>query len=267
MTAQLEDRLQERREVEGSSRPESVSSTPRPLDSSTRMNHGASLDLNNVVYQYARGAAGVGPLNLRVQPGEFITVVGPSGSGKSTLLNLLSGFLHPQQGEIRLGGEVLNGPHPALTLVQQEAALFPWLTVGGNVAFGLHKLGRADKQKRVSEALQLVGLSGYEARRPHELSGGQRQRVSIARALALKPGLLLLDEPFSALDHATRTTLADELMAIWWDQKITVVFVTHQLDEALHLSQRVVALRRGEIALDAPSRELNVTRLREVLSG
>ncbi|WP_233554813.1 ABC transporter ATP-binding protein [Deinococcus cavernae] len=226
---------------------------------------GASLDLSGVTYRYGRSGAGIGPLDLHVKPGEFITVVGPSGSGKSTLLSLLSGFLHPQQGDIRLGGQPVRGPHPALTLVQQESALFPWLTVGGNVAFGLGKLGRPERLQRVAEALKLVGLPGYEARRPHELSGGQRQRISIARALAVKPGLLLLDEPFSALDHATRTTLADELMAIWWDQKITVVFVTHQLEEALHLSQRVVALRQGEIALDAPSKELSVGALRRIL--
>lgn len=226
---------------------------------------GASLDLQNVTYRYGRGGAGVGPLDLHVKPGEFITVVGPSGSGKSTLLSLLSGFLHPQQGEIRLGGERIHGPHPALTLVQQESALFPWLTVAGNVGFGLKNLNREERTRRIADAMQLVGLPGYENRRPHELSGGQRQRVSIARALAVKPGLLLLDEPFSALDHATRTSLADELMAIWWDQKITVVFVTHQLDEALHLSQRVVALRQGAIALDAASKELSVGSLKRVL--
>ena len=237
---------------------------------SSRTELGRSLDLNGVTYRYRGGnvgGAGVGPLNLHVEPGEFLCVVGPSGSGKSTLLSLLAGFLRPQQGEIRLGGDPVNGPHPALTLVQQEAALFPWLTVGGNVAFGLKGVSGAEKAARVADALRLVGLSGYEARRPHELSGGQRQRVSIARALAVRPGLLLLDEPFSALDHATRTTLADELLAIWWQQKVTVVFVTHQLDEALHLGQRVVALRGGEIALDAPSKGLSVGELRRVLEG
>ena len=237
---------------------------------------GQSLDLNGVTYRYGRanvgssrteGSAGVGPLNLHVEPGEFLCVVGPSGSGKSTLLSLLAGFLRPQTGEMRLGGAALRGPHPALTLVQQEAALFPWLTVGGNVAFGLRGLSRADRAARVADALRLVGLGGYEGRRPHELSGGQRQRVSIARALAVRPGLLLLDEPFSALDHATRTALSDELLAIWRQQQVTVVFVTHQLDEALHLGQRVVALRGGEVALDAPSRGLSVEELRRELGG
>lgn len=257
----------EQRPSEEASRPgvEESSRREKRVLSSTRATRGASLDLQNVTYRYGRGGAGVGPLNLHVKPGEFITIVGPSGSGKSTLLSLLSGFLTPQQGDIFLGGERVHGPHPALTLVQQESALFPWLTVAGNVGFGLKKLSREERARQIADALHLVGLPGYEQRRPHELSGGQRQRISIARALAVKPGLLLLDEPFSALDHATRTSLADELMAIWWDQKITVVFVTHQLDEALHLSQRVVALRHGEIALDAPSGELGVGALKRVL--
>ena len=238
----------------------------------TQAGLGRSLSLQGVSYRYGRGGAGVGPLDLEVGPGEFLCVVGPSGGGKSTLLSLLAGFLRPQSGEIRLGGEPVRGPHPALTLVQQEAALFPWLTVGGNVGFGLRggtarSLSAPERAERVAGALRLVGLSGYEARRPHELSGGQRQRVSIARALARRPGLLLLDEPFSALDHATRTALADELLAIWWQQKVTVVFVTHQLDEALHLGQRVLALREGRAVLDAPTQGLRVADLKRALAG
>lgn len=228
---------------------------------------GASLTLDGVTYRYGKSGAGLGPADLHVAAGEFLCVVGPSGSGKSTLLSLLAGFLRPQQGQIRLGGEALRGPHPNLTLVQQEPALFPWLTVGGNVAFGLSKVPRAERTARVQDALKQVGLSGYESRRPHELSGGQRQRVSIARALATKPGLLLLDEPFSALDVQTRTGLADELLGIWWEQKVTVVFVTHHLDEALHLGQRVVALRGGLVALDAPAKSLSVPELRRALEG
>ncbi len=228
---------------------------------------GASLSLESITYRYGKSQAGLGPISLHVQPGEFLCVVGPSGSGKSTLLALLAGFLRPQQGAILLGGQPVRGPHPHLTLVQQEAALFPWLTVGGNVAFGLHRLPRTERAARVADALKQVGLGGYEQRRPHELSGGQRQRVSIARALAVHPGLLLLDEPFSALDHATRTTLADELLGIWWQHKLTVVFVTHQLDEALHLGQRVVALQAGRTVLDAPTQGLNVEDLQRVLEA
>ncbi len=225
----------------------------------------ASLDLDGVTFRFhgraapagALPAAGVGPLDLHVTPGEFLCIVGPSGSGKSTLLNLLSGFLTPQRGEIRVGGVPLRGPHRQLTLVQQEPALFPWLTVAGNVAFGLRGLRRPERDARVQEALGLVGLDGYGARRVHELSGGQRQRVSLARALAVRPGLLLLDEPFSALDVQTRAALGRELRGIWERQRITVVFVTHHLDEALSLGERVVALRDGQVSLDEASAGLS----------
>lgn len=228
---------------------------------------GDSLSLDGVTFRYGRGQAGLGPIDLHVEPGEFLCVVGPSGSGKSTLLSLLAGFLRPQRGQIRLGDTAVNGPHPRLTLVQQEPALFPWLTVSGNVAFGLRGRPRPEREKLVGDALRQVGLHGYETRRIHELSGGQRQRVSLARALAVQPGLLLLDEPFSALDVQTRTGLADELLGIWWAHKLTVVFVTHHLDEALHLGRRVIALRGGEVALDALARTLDVQQLREVLDG
>ncbi|WP_216319526.1 ABC transporter ATP-binding protein [Deinococcus aestuarii] len=242
---------------------------PPPAETVSPPTQGVSLTLDGVTYRYGRGRAGLGPLSLHVQPGEFLCVVGPSGSGKSTLLSLLAGFLRPQAGRILLGDTPVTGPDPRLTLVQQEPALFPWRTVAGNVAFGLERrrFPRAQRDARVQETLRLVGLAGYGPRRVHQLSGGQRQRVSLARALAVQPSLLLLDEPFSALDDRTRTVLADELLSIWWARKVTVVFVTHNLEEALALGQRVVALRGGEVALDAPARELNVGRLREMLEG
>ncbi|GBF05030.1 ABC transporter [Deinococcus aerius] len=244
----------------------------RPARTASTAPQGISLTLDGVTYRYGRSRtattpAGLGPVDLRVQPGEFLCVVGPSGSGKSTLLSLLAGFLRPQTGEIRLGDTPLRGPDPRLTLVQQEPALFPWRTVAGNVAFGLERqrLPRAERTARVEDTLRLVGLEGYGPRRVHELSGGQRQRVSLARALAVQPQLLLLDEPFSALDDRTRTVLSDELLGIWWERKVTVVFVTHNLEEALALGQRVVALRGGEVVLDGPARELSVGQLRETL--
>ncbi|GHG06724.1 ABC transporter ATP-binding protein [Deinococcus piscis] len=230
---------------------------------------GAELTLQDVTYRYRAGrdpaSGGVGPLSLQVAPGEFLCIVGPSGSGKSTLLGLLSGFLTPQRGEIRLDGEAVRGPHPRLTLVQQEAALFPWLTVGGNVRFGLRGLSRTEQGRREQDSLALVGLPDMASRRVHELSGGQRQRVSLARALATQPGVLLLDEPFSALDVATRERLSTELLDIWQRRGVTVVFVTHHLEEALALGQRVVALREGVAVLDAPTAGLSLSELEAVL--
>lgn len=234
---------------------------------------GAELTLQDVTYRYRAGrsgsgvvaSGGVGPLDFRVAPGEFLCVVGPSGSGKSTLLGLLAGFLTPQRGEIRLGGEAVHGPHPRLTLVQQEPALFPWLTVDGNVRFGLRGLSRAEQDRRVQDTLALVGLPELGRRRIHELSGGQRQRVSLARALATYPGVLLLDEPFSALDVATRERLSSELLDIWQRRGVTVVFVTHHLEEALTLGERVIALRDGAAVLDAPTADLTLPALEAAL--
>ncbi|ULH16853.1 ABC transporter ATP-binding protein [Deinococcus sp. KNUC1210] len=236
---------------------------------------GAALSLTNVEYRYAGNRAGdgqpvgLGPLTLSIQPGEFVCVVGPSGSGKSTLLGLLSGFLKPQQGQMTLAGRELSGPVPELTLVQQEHALFPWLTVLGNVSFGLktRHLSRKEQERRALAALKQVGLEDYAPRRIHQLSGGQRQRVSLARALAVQPSLLLLDEPFSALDVTTRHQLGEELLGIWLTQGSTVLFVTHNLDEALSLGQRVVALRGGQLVLDAPAQDLTLTDLKASLES
>ncbi|WP_189088229.1 ABC transporter ATP-binding protein [Deinococcus ruber] len=236
---------------------------------------GAALSLTNVEYRYAGNRAGdgqpagLGPLTLSIQPGEFVCVVGPSGSGKSTLLGLLSGFLKPQQGQMTLSGRELSGPVPELTLVQQEHALFPWLTVLGNVGFGLktRHLSRQEQERRALAALKQVGLEEYAPRRIHQLSGGQRQRVSLARALAVQPSLLLLDEPFSALDVTTRHQLGEELLGIWLTQGSTVLFVTHNLDEALSLGQRVVALRGGQLALDAPAQDLTLQDLKASLES
>ena len=223
-----------------------------------------SLTLQDVHYRY-RGRAGVGPLDLQVNSGEFLSIVGHSGSGKSTLLSLLAGFLRPQQGQIRVGEDLVRGPHARLTLVQQEAALFPWLTVAGNLSFGLKKLPRLQQRARVEEALRLVHLDGYGQRRVHELSGGQRQRVSLARALTVQPGLLLLDEPFSALDVQTRSQLADELLEIWQQAGVTIVFVTHHLEEAVLLGQRVIVLREGRLAFDAQTRQTDAAQLRALM--
>ena len=231
----------------------------------SRSSHSTALTLAGVTYRY-QGRAGIGPLDIQVNSGEFLSIVGPSGSGKSTLLNLLAGFLKPQAGQIMVSEDVIHGPHPRLTLVQQEPALFPWLTVAGNVAFGLRRVSGPERAKRVEDALKLVSLGGYGPRRVHELSGGQRQRVSLARALAIQPELLLLDEPFSALDVQTRTQLSNELIDIWRQAGVTIVFVTHQLGEAMLLGQRVIALREGLVALDVRTSQTDVAQL-EALMG
>ncbi|MBB6097982.1 NitT/TauT family transport system ATP-binding protein [Deinobacterium chartae] len=225
------------------------------------------LRLEGLRFRYGPRATGLGPLDLTVRPGEFVCVVGPSGSGKSTLLGVLAGFLRPESGSVTLAGRPLNGPSELQTLVQQEHALFAWRTVTRNVEFGLEMRGvpREERRRRAAETLELVGLSEYAGRRVHQLSGGQRQRVSIARALAVEPRLLLLDEPFSALDVNTRHALGDELLRIWRERQPTVVFVTHHLEEALRLGQRVVVLREGVVTLDGPARELSEARLLEAL--
>ncbi|MBC7646543.1 MAG: ABC transporter ATP-binding protein [Pseudopedobacter sp.] len=237
---------------------------------SRHIQHEPVLRLENVAYTYAHGMqtkAALEPINLNIRRGEFVCVVGPSGSGKSTLLALLAGFLKPQQGQILLEGQPLNGPNAGQTLVQQEAALFPWLTVCGNVEFGLERKGmkRSERKKRALDTLELVGLLEFAERRVHELSGGQRQRVSIARGLVLEPSLLLLDEPFSALDVSTREHLGVELLELWKRTGTTILFVTHHLDEALRLGGRVIALRDGKMVLEGESSGITEPQLRALL--
>jgi NitT/TauT family transport system ATP-binding protein len=190
-------------------------------------------------------------VDLDVAPGEFVTIVGPSGCGKSTLLNIAAGLDKPSSGSVEV-----PGGQPAM--VFQDAALFPWLTVGGNIeaAFKLggHGHSRAERRRRVAELLELVRLPGLEQRRPHELSGGMRQRVAIARALAQQADVLLMDEPFGALDALTRGVLHGELERIWRERGVAVLFVTHDVREAVRLGERVVVLgaRPGRILHDFP---------------
>lgn len=191
-------------------------------------------------------------VTFSVENNEFFSIVGPSGCGKTTLLNLLAGFEEPTRGELRIGSELITAPGWERAVVFQEYALFPWYNVYDNVCYGL-------KRKRISEAEQraiaehyiaLVGLRGFEKRYPRELSGGMRQRVSIARALAVNPSVLLMDEPFAALDIQTREYMQDELLKIWEREPKTVIFITHSIDEAIKLSDRIaiMAPRPGRIA-------------------
>ncbi|MFF7710648.1 ATP-binding cassette domain-containing protein [Pseudomonas sp. NPDC007930] len=189
--------------------------------------------------------------DLAVRDGEFLSVLGPSGCGKSTFMNILAGLAHKTGGQLRVDGQPASGINPDQGVVFQGYALFPWRTVLDNIAVGLEIRGVPKKQRleRAREYLALVGLEGFGARYPHELSGGMRQRVAIARSLAYEPSVLLMDEPFAALDAQTRETLQGELLRIWDAHKKTIVFITHSLDEAIFLSDRVAVMtaRPGKV--------------------
>jgi NitT/TauT family transport system ATP-binding protein len=181
-------------------------------------------------------------INLEVSDGEFLCVVGPSGCGKSTLLNVMGGFLSPTKGAVKIDGEVVRGPDPRRIFVFQERGVFPWLTVEGNIAFGLSKLTDKERKERVAYYITLVGLGGFEEAYPSELSGGMKQRLEVARALAVNPDMLYLDEPFGALDSITRHTMRGELLRIWEAERKTIVFVTHDIEEAVQLADRVAVM-------------------------
>jgi NitT/TauT family transport system ATP-binding protein len=189
----------------------------------------------------------LGPLDLELAQGEFFAVVGPSGCGKSTLLYIVGGFVQPTAGTVAVNGAPVTGPGPDRGPVFQEFALFPWKTVLGNVMYGLIEQGepRAKAEAKARALISLVHLEGYENFYPKELSGGMKQRVAIARTLAYGPSILLMDEPFGALDAHTRTGLQNELLEIWERDRKTVLFVTHSVEEAVFLSDRVVVLTRS----------------------
>ena len=192
----------------------------------------------------ARTLVALDDVSLDVPRGEFLTLVGPSGSGKTTLLDLLGGLSRPTRGSVLVEGREVTGPGLDRGIVFQQYALFPWRTTLANVTFALEQqgLGRRERIERARENLALVGLEGFEDRYPHELSGGMKQRVAIARSLAYQPGILLMDEPFAALDAQTREQLQDELLRIWRATGTTVVFITHGIEEAVYLGQRVAVL-------------------------
>ena len=190
-------------------------------------------------------------VNLTVASGEFITSVGPSGCGKSSLLHAIAGLLPQVTGDLWLDDQPIRGPGRERAMVFQAPALLPWRTVRANVAYGLelHGLGRQEAQRRAQPLIELVGLHGFEENYPRELSGGMQQRVNLARALAVQPQLLLLDEPLSALDAQTRELMQVELQRIWLEQRCSALYVTHQIDEAIFLADKVVVMsaRPGQI--------------------
>ena len=232
----------------------------------------AKLELRNVSMVYSqRGKpfAAVRDVSLQVEAGQFISIVGASGCGKTTLLRIVDGLTTPTRGQVWVDGQAVNRPGPDRGFVFQQDALFPWRTLLDNVIFGLEIQGRSRKESRERAAglLSLVGLDGFEHHFPHELSGGMRQRANLARALTIDPDVLLMDEPFASLDAQTREIMQSELLRIWRSNRKTVLFVTHQIDEAVYLADRVVVMtsRPGQVKavldIDIPRpRDLSVKR-------
>lgn len=213
-------------------------------------------------------------VDLEVSEGEFVCLLGPSGCGKSTMLNIVAGFISPTAGEVRIDGEAVRGPDPRRIFVFQERGVFPWLTVEGNIAFGLFRLAPEERKRRIAHYVKLVGLQGFEKAYPQELSGGMKQRLEVARALAVNPDMLFLDEPFGALDSITRLVMRGELLRIWEAERKTIIFVTHDIEEAVQLADRVVVMSarpakiQGIVEIDIPHpRDISSRRYLELRDG
>jgi NitT/TauT family transport system ATP-binding protein len=213
-------------------------------------------------------------IDLEAREGEFLCILGPSGCGKSTLLNIVGGFLKASTGEVSIDGEQVSGPDPRRIFVFQERGVFPWLTVEGNIGFGLFKVSQEEKARRIAHYVKLVGLSGFEQAYPQELSGGMKQRLEVARALAVNPDMLFLDEPFGALDSITRQIMRGELLRIWEAERKTILFVTHDIEESVQLADRVIVMSarpatiRREVVIDIPHpRDISSRRYLELRDG
>ena len=208
------------------------------------------LSIESLSKTYADGTRALDGIDLAVRNAEIVALIGGSGCGKTTLLRLVAGLDRPSGGRIVLDGEAITRPHPGVGLVFQEPRLLPWLDVAGNVGFGIDGLPRRERAERVAHALERVGLAEHAGRWPRELSGGQQQRVSIARAFVASPRVLLLDEPFSALDAFTRKDLHSHLLALWEEVRPTVIIVTHDVGEAVALADRAIVMRPRPGRLD-----------------
>ena len=210
--------------------------------------------VNKVFKTDTRDVVALKDINLDIPQGQFVCLLGPSGCGKSTLLNAVAGFSLPSSGTITADGKLVTGPGPERGMVFQEYALFPWMTVEKNIAFGLEIKGMPEGaiSAKVDELLAMLSLSDFRHRFPKDLSGGMRQRVAIARVLALDSPIMLMDEPFGALDALTRRNLQDELLRIWAELKKTIIFVTHSIEEAIYLADRIVVMtyRPGTVKRD-----------------
>jgi NitT/TauT family transport system ATP-binding protein len=207
----------------------------------------AAIAVEHLWKRYDTGTLALEDINLDIAPGEFVAVVGPSGCGKTTLLRIMAGLDTASEGRVTFGVSATTKEQLGSALVFQEQSLFPWMTVSDNVAFAFDSLAvsKEDVSKRVAEQLELVGLTQFANAYPHQLSGGMKQRVSVARAFAVDPPVLFMDEPFGALDEQTRVSLAGELMRLWERTRKTVVFITHGIEEAITLADRVVVLSKG----------------------
>ncbi len=235
------------------------------------------LTINNLSMTFKRDGNTVNVLediHLEARVGEFVCILGPSGCGKSTLLNIVGGFLRPTSGEVTIDGEAVTGPDPRRIFVFQERGVFPWLTVEGNIGFGLFKLSKEEKARRIAHYVKLVGLDGFEQAYPQELSGGMKQRLEVARALAVNPDMLFLDEPFGALDSITRLIMRGELLRIWEAERKTILFVTHDIEESVQLADRVIVMSarpariRRIVEIDMPHpRDISSRRYLELRDG
>ena len=234
--------------------------------------NGLALEAVGVRKAYSKNGQSLEILDVErfsVREGEFVTVIGPSGCGKSTFLHIMGGFIKAESGSIRVSGKEVNGPGPDRGMMFQEFALFPWKTVAGNVAWGLEAQGvpREQIKTKVWTYLQITGLGEFSNHFPAELSGGMKQRVALARVLAIDPEVLLMDEPFGALDSQTREVMQEELIRLWEQTGKTIVFVTHDIEEAVFLGDRVVVLTarpgriREEVKIDLPRpRDLTIKK-------
>ena len=208
--------------------------------------------LNKITGQASSDFVAIEDINLDIEHNTFVSIIGPSGCGKSTLLDIIAGLSSATSGEVLINGQIVDKPGPDRGMVFQNYALMPWMTVKGNIKFAVEtvypKLADKQQQRIIKENIQLVGLTGAETKHPHELSGGMRQRVGIARALAINPQILLMDEPFGALDALTRGFLQDEIERIWEQQRKTAIMITHSIEEALLLSDRIIMMTKGPAA-------------------
>jgi bicarbonate transport system ATP-binding protein len=246
----------------------STLTTSKPAATATKREAFLTIKDVSKVYPTKKGSFTVlDGVNLTVEEGEFICVIGHSGCGKSTLLNMVSGFAFPTDGEVRLQGQPITKPGPDRMVVFQNYALLPWRTAFENVYLAVHAVHpnkpQAEKRAIVRDHLAMVGLSDAADKKPPQMSGGMRQRVSIARALAVRPQVLILDEPFGALDAITKEELQEELLKIWNDHRCTVLMITHDIDEALFLADRLVMMTNGPAAKIGEIMEIPFPRPRD----